>query len=72
MYARFLAFFACAYRLMTPHGNKVVRMPFDRFEGDFVSLGVGISLGSLEFAIDGYEDVLIEAGIGFHARFGLL
>ena len=28
-------------------------------------------LGSFKFAIDGHVGVLIEVGIGFHARFGL-
>ena len=41
-------------------------------KGDFFSLVIGIGLGGLECAIDGDKDVLIEAGIGFHARFGLL
>ena len=44
----------------------------DGFEGYFVSLVVGLGFGGLEFAVDGDEDVLIEARIGFHARFGLL
>ena len=39
----------------------------DRFEGDLF----GLLLGGFEFAIDGYVGVLVEAGIGFHARFGL-
>jgi len=44
----------------------------DGFEGYFVSLVVGLGFGGLEFAVDGDEDVLIEARIGFHARFRLL
>ena len=39
----------------------------NRFEGDLF----GLLLGGFEFAIDGYVGVLVEAGIGFHARFGL-
>ena len=39
----------------------------DRFEGDFF----GLLLGGFEFAIDGYVGVLVEAGVAFHARFGL-
>ena len=39
----------------------------DRFEGDLF----GLLLGGFELAVDGYVGVLIEARIGFHARFGL-
>ena len=39
----------------------------DGFEGDFF----GLFLGGFEFAIDSHVGVLIEIGIGFHARFGL-
>ena len=37
------------------------------FKGDFF----GLFLCSFEFAIDSHVGVLIEIGIGFHARFGL-
>ena len=39
----------------------------NRFEGDFF----GLLLCGFEFAIDSHVGVLIEIGIGFHARFGL-
>ena len=39
----------------------------NRFEGDFF----GLLLGGFEFAVDSHVGVLIEIGIGFHARFGL-
>ena len=42
--------------------------------GGFVDLRLligGLLLGGLEFAIDGYVNILIEAGIGFESRFRL-
>ena len=39
----------------------------DRFEGDFF----GLLLGGFEFAVDSYVGILVEAGVAFHARFGL-
>ena len=48
-------------------GNRASKGIKDGFEGDLF----GLLLGGFEFAIDGYVGVLIEAGIGFHARFGL-
>ena len=67
-------------------GNGAKRAVENGFERDFVGFGNGIgvgyfgllfggfeglSLGGFEFAIDNYEDILIEAGIGFDARFRL-
>lgn len=67
-------------------GDGAERAVENGFERDFVGFGNGIgvgyfgllfggfeglSLGGFEFAIDNYEDILIEAGIGFDARFRL-
>ena len=47
---------------------------FNRIEGDIFGGWLwfeGFLLGCFEFAVDGNVGVLIEAGIGFEARFGL-
>ena len=48
-------------------GNRASKGVKDGFEGDLF----GLLLGGFELAVDGYVGVLIKAGIGFHARFGL-
>ena len=67
-------------------GNGAKRVVENGFERDFIGFGNGVGvggfgllfggfeglrLGGFEFAIDDYEDILIEAGIGFDARFRL-
>lgn len=51
----------------------------DRLERDVFGIGFGVGIcffgsrfSGLEFAVDGYEDILIEAGIGFESRFRFL
>ena len=52
-------------------GDGAERAVENGFERDFVGGFEGLRLGGFEFAIDDYEDILIEAGIGFDARFRL-
>ena len=51
------------------------RVQFDGFKGDFFdgfrALFLDLFGGGLEFTIDGYVGVLVEAGIGLHAGFRL-
>ena len=51
------------------------RVQFDGFKGDFFdgfrALFLDLFGGGLEFTIDGYVGVLVEAGIGLHTGFGL-
>ena len=48
-------------------GNGAGKGARDGFEGDFFCL----FLSGFEFTIDSHVGIIIEASIGFHARFGL-